>query len=390
MSLNTPPLTPRKRIAKWLSYTVLGAIIAGAVTWGVRLGLDWWKRRIQSSSYVAIMMSRKDPTFTIPEEFLKGFGTKGPITTKNGAVISIRLKEDCYSIIEAERLAKELIKDKNCVLLVGGSNSQLTEVALNEILASEDRPGFILPIATATNLTSIAQSANFRAMLRMVPDNENQANEIKNFIASRAAGNQRVAILVDEDNRTYSEDLANRLSAKIRKNGGEIIYKKSYGNNSRLVTDLDTFRTQGTAPEFIIFVGVSNNGLLLIDELKALQIKSKIIFTDGCTVEELMNKSKVLNSETYFLSAVTITDGQLKATYEPIGVDAFQLVEQILRGMNGSSRADLRRHIEESKFSILLNGQAGNYEFDSEGNNKKMSFRIYHIDRDKLTLVKPY
>lgn len=372
---------------KAIIYWTLGIIAATVATIVVERALDNGESRFVTASYIAVVMSTRDPTFTIPEEFLAGFGSPTYVDTRNGTKIDFRYMDDGYSTIQAEQIAKKLVADPKCILIIGNANSQLTEITLHAVVASGDPPSMLLPIATASSLTSIAKSADYRSMLRMVPDNEDQAGQISSFIATHS-NNPNVAILVDEDNRTYSDDLSNRLAAKLRKAGSNIVYKKLYGNGNRLINDLSNLRTESSSPDFIIFVGISNNGLLLIDELKALSLRVPVIFTDGCTVEELMRKTSELTAPAYFLSAVTINNQTLTPTYRPIGADTFRLARQIVGGITTDSREELRAYIEGNKGTFQLeNGAAGRYRFDQDGNNSIMSFKLYRMVGDKVIQV---
>jgi ABC-type branched-subunit amino acid transport system substrate-binding protein len=382
-----------KRI-KGIVIAVISFLVVGAATWGLTLALDKVKNdtvaSITGDKYVAIVMSKSDETFTIPDEFLTGFGSSAQLTTRGGSVVKVSYKDDHYLPGEAERVAEELVKDENCVMIIGNANSALTQITLNTLIRSKTRPAFILPIATASQLTAIAKSANYHAMLRMIPDNENQATQIKSFVAKNTPS-QKVAILVDEENRAYSEDLAKKLSAKIRKNGGNIVYKRDYGDANRLVDDLEKLTSQGATPEILIFVGVSNNGLILIDELVQFKVNIPVIFTDGCTVEEIINKAAGMPNESYFLSAVTIKEGQKKATYEPIGSDAYKLTKTIVGGVADNSREAIRNYVSAHKEDIVINGgDAGDYQFGPDGDNFKMCFHIYKRVGDQLMIVTGY
>lgn len=217
---------------------------------------------------------------------------------------------------------------------------------------SNSKPSFILPIATADNLIAKAKSEEYKSILRMVPDNEDQATQIKSFIAKNTK-NQNIAILVDEDNPTYSNNLSTNISAKVRNNGGHILLQKKYGNSDRLVNNINDLKNNQILPEMIVFVGVSSNGLLLIDEMLSLDLNIPIIFTDGCTVEELINKSLKLKSQAYFLSAVTVADAS-KPTYNPIGKDAYVLANSIIQSINDNiTRETVSKYIIDKKQQII-------------------------------------
>ncbi len=87
-----------------------------------------------------------------------------------------------------------------------------------------------------------------------------------------------------------------------------------------------------------------------------------------------------------------IREGQKKATYEPIGADAYQLAKVIVSGVSGNSRDEIRRHITRNKEDIVIHGgEAGDYSFGPNGNNVGMTFHIYsRTESGALKLEKGY
>lgn len=337
----------------------------------------------QSSKYIAVVMSGTDKTFTIPNEFKQGFGDKNSISSK----IKIEKKDDQYSVQQAKIVADNLVNDENCVMIIGNSNSELTEETLNSILNNKNknkRPAFILPIATADNIISKSHSEDYKSILRMVPDNNNQAQIIKRFIFNSLGSQAKIVILVDEDNPPYSNNLSKNIASEVISDGGNIVLNQSYGNNQRFIHSFETLKMNNITPNIIIYVGVSSNGMLLIEELKAFNIKSTVIFTDGSTVKELMENAKNwLKDSAYFLSPVTLDKSSgFQPTYEPIGRDAFTLAENILNNVSVEiNRETVSKYIEHNKDKITLDsGYAGKYAFNDQGNNIKMEFKIYHFD----------
>lgn len=370
----------------------LGFIALAFLSWVLNLLFDFGKETTTPpppNKYIAVIMSKTDPTFTIPTEFLSGFGNKEFLETDSKRKIDIEYLEDLYDKKQAESVAKTVASDDNCVLVIGNSNSELTGVTLDVLLQNDDPPAFILPIATATTLLAKAKAANYHGVLRMVPDNENQADEIKSFVA-KLTTEQRVGILVDEDNRLYSHDLSRNIAAKIRKNGGSIVLMKDYGSSSRLIDNLNTLENNSALPELLVFVGISSNGLQLIDELAAFGHTFPVIFTDGCLVEELVTRAGMLKQAVYVLSAVSVKGDSLP-TYEPIGKDAYSLAEKIVAGAREVTRDSIRERVWKDRDDIVIQGgNAGNYQFDEVGNNVKMNFLIYRIRDAKLTLEVGY
>lgn len=373
---------------KWLGITLVVAVIG----WFVKEWLTSKKDGDLSTKYIAVVMSGTDKTFTIPKEFKQGFGDEPKITTSKGQNIRIDKKEDQYSTDQAKIVADKLVKDVKCVLIIGNSNSELTEVTLNSILDYDGiRPAFILPIATADNIISKSSSEGFESILRMVPDNQNQAMIIKRFIFNKIGSKAKVAILVDEENQTYSKNLSKNIASEIIAEDGNIVLNQSYGNEQRFISSYEVLKRNNLLPNVIVYVGVSSNGMLLIEELKALNIKIPVIFTDGCTVQELMKKAgQLLGGDAYFLSAVSKSENGLEPTYEPIGKDAYTLAKTILNSIDGPiTRQSVTEYIAKNKDKITLDaGFAGAYAFNPEGNNKKMDFKIYTYQNGILTEVK--
>ena len=99
---------------------VIGSIIAT----GLYKTSEWAINVPYDDKYVAVVLARKQIDVGIPAEFQKGFDSgstnKGQFfETKDGNKVRIRAMEDFGSIDEAKRIAIELIKDKNCILVIG-------------------------------------------------------------------------------------------------------------------------------------------------------------------------------------------------------------------------------------------------------------------------------
>ncbi len=220
----------------WVSLIVLGYYLEDFIT--------LLRNGDRGDKYIAVVITKKnDATFTIPEEFRIGFkeqaNFKSTYTNQN---ISYKYIDDFLSENQATIIANKLVHDKNCILIIGNSTSQLTEVTLNEILRYEKtKPSFILPIATADNIIDKSKDQDYRAILRMMPDNNQQAKTIKKFIFGKFK-NPKVAILCDEDNTTYSYNLSQKIADNIILSSGEIVLKKNYGNSNRLINDYELLK----------------------------------------------------------------------------------------------------------------------------------------------------
>lgn len=382
--------TQIKSIGMW----VLGIILGGIIIYFVHKTIRNNEDVILNNKYVAVIMSDSDKSFSIPIEFKKGFGNETNIKINNKQKIEIIFKDDQNSAQQAKIIADELVNDDRCVLIIGNSNSSLTQVTLNSILKSKKtKPTFILPIATADNIISKSKSEKYESILRMVPDNLNQSQIIKRFIFTKINKKEKskVLILVDEDNPTYSKNLSKNIANQIISDDGNVLLSKTYGNNNRLIDTYSNLKNLKLLPSVIVFSGTSSNGLILIEELKNLNINIPVIFSDGCTVEQLMKKAKnILGDNAYFLSSVSKSRKGFEPTYEPIGKDAYSLLKLVLNSIDGEiTRENISLFVREKKSKITLNvGFAGQYAFNAEGNNEKMNFKIFTYSNGILMEVK--
>ncbi|HZV69331.1 MAG TPA: hypothetical protein VFG10_07300 [Saprospiraceae bacterium] len=363
----------------------------GAIELFTQNGINGFLHGDRKDKYIAVVITQKsDATFTIPEEFRRGFGNeisfKTTYTTQN---ISFEKVDDFLSVEQAKIIANNLINDENCVLIIGNSTSQLTEVTLNEILSSQKiKPGFILPIATADNIIDKAKDQKYKAILRMMPNNDQQAKTIKNFIFKKFKI-PKVMILCDEENITYSYNLSQKIADNIILSNGKIVLKKNYGNTNTFMGDFEYLRKYNLLPDIIVFVGISSNGSLLNEQLNGMKIDIPIIYTDGCTVNNLMEKSKN-NPNHFFISAVKKANDEEEApTYQPVGEDARDLAKLIIQRIKGNiTRESVSSFIYKNRDEIILNdGKAGNYSFDENGDNINMKWKVYSYLNGKLTMV---
>jgi ABC-type branched-subunit amino acid transport system substrate-binding protein len=377
---------------KAAAVTICLSLLAAAI-WA---SMTWLASKPFFDPYVAVVLARKQIDFAIPAEFQIGFD-RGQLNkanffeTKNKRRVRIRPMEDFGSIIEAERIANELLNDPNCILVIGNSNSTVTSATLDVFLKSNDPPSYIWPIATATKLIDKARTAGDRAVLRMVPDNASQAIQIQRLVG-RLVSVPRVAIYGDEENPLYSDDLMRDIASKVREKGGSVIVEEMIGPNNSIYNSF-TIWQKASRPDVIIYVGVAHHGLLLIDQLKALNIRAPIIFTDGSMVGALIQNIKRIPNRAFILSPVGLKGEPNKfPTYEPIGEDAYELTRQLIGECVGDcSRDNMRTAIEGVKGkNSLANGKAGEYQFNADGNNAGMQYKVYEISRGSISLYNHY
>lgn len=373
-----------RKVGLGLATSVVGGLVVVAI-WPY---LDGWPR---FQPYIAVVVSQEAVDFPIPKEFLDGFqkaAHDGYVLSRDSKRVEIRIREDYGSVEEARRIATVLAQDEECVLVIGNSNSTVTATALDVFLQVPNPPAYVLPIATASNLTAKARHGGHDAVLRMVPDNANQAGIIQELIQSISA-NQRIAIYVDEENQVYSLDLSREVASNVRRKGGAIVLEQTIGPLNSLFSSGAAW-TADSPPEAIVYVGVAHHAFLLIDQVRELQIGVPLIFTDGVMVNQLTQYIARIPNRAFVLSPVgsSRSDGALP-TYEPIGNDAFNLAKRLIGDCAGRcARSELRRVVTQVKGqTVLSHGLAGAYEFTSDGNNRGISYKVYEITGGNSRIV---
>lgn len=373
-------------------------IAGGIVGWIISKFFDFSTQRLTAKHpYIAVVMSTKSVDFPIPGEFLRGFqdgfpGGKTFLETKGGNQVDIKIIEDLGSVDEAARIAHDLAKDPDCILVIGNSNSTLTDTTLDIFLRSSDPPSYILPIATANELLTKAKTGNHGAVLRMVPDNASQAEVIRRLVR-KIAPNQRVAIYGDQENAFYSLGLSRDIASRVRGSEGRVLVEETIGPTNSLYSSLRVWFPPHTPPDAIVYVGVAHHGLLLIDQLAEFKIRAPVIFTDGCMVGSLLSAVTKIPNRAFVLSPVGSGKSDQLPTYEPIGKDAYTLASRIISSCGDCTRSQLRDYLAANKDKDTMsvtNGFAGEYRFGPEGNNSAMTYKVYEITGGKLKMLNDF
>jgi ABC-type branched-subunit amino acid transport system substrate-binding protein len=354
---------------------------------------NWYLGKPGFQPYIAVVVSTKSIDFPIPTDFLRGFqdassGSAGFIEDRDNRKLTIKTLEDYGSVDEARRIAQELLEEKNCILVIGNSNSTVTATTLDVFLTSRNPPSYILPIATANNLVFKARTGGYKAVLRMVPDNANQAIIIQRLTADISKSREPiVAIYGDEENPVYSQDLSRDIASRVREKGGRVVVEEMIGPSNSIFASLPVWRGK-TPPEVIIYVGVAHHGLLLVDQIKEVGITVPIVFTDGCMVKSLIDNISRIPNRAFVLSPVT-SSATTMPTYETIGRDAFTLASLLIKSCSDCTRERLRDVIESNKGQqiVLATGHAGEYRFNDDGNNVGMDYKVYEVTSGNLHLL---
>lgn len=371
-----------KSLIRWAG----GLLVAGILGAFISIWISEFRESHREAPFVAVILSNSDRNFTIPMELRQGMTEKGPkISARNQQLVEIvYILTDLTAEDTRQAVRRDCLKKENCLAIVGASDSTTTAAALAELLEwNGERPALIMPIATATSLTEQAARSGYSQILRLVPNNADQAREIKSFIASRSP-RQRVTVVIDPANPEYSKNLSGMIVQMVRQNGGDA-RQLQYVDSATLASA--DFSDQ----DFIVFVGTSTNGLEIIHDMIRNDIRVPIIFTDGNTVREVIARSSSMPGPAYFLTPVEQLNDFREPGYTAIGRDTWQILSNIFSAVPNLNRASVADFVSENRYEIeLTSGAAGDYRFGQDGENSVMHFRIFRIVDGQVQMQQGY
>jgi hypothetical protein len=375
----------RKGIKNGLQYVIIPLLVACAF-YIIQNQFEKYKLKHTSDPYVAVLVSNRSIDFDIPIDFNTGFNNlknkQDYFNSKDGKKVYIKHFEDFLSETESSRKIRELISDKNCLLIIGNANSTLTNSNIDILLSAEYKMPLIMPIATDNNIMQKVNMAGHKAVLRMLPDNKKQAESIQRLI-SKLSDSRKVVIYGDDENSSYSINLSRDIANKIRLSGGTILAEELIGAPNSIFPSMGFLSNEKLIPDAIIYVGVSHHAFLLIDQLSSINSSIPLIMTDGCLVGSILQQASLkYESKSYILSpAIPKDDTILNGSYELIGQDTYKLCE-IIFSKSESTRSSIYQciEIEKGKGDLDFSGQAGMYKFNHDGDNGGREYQIYFIE----------
>ena len=350
-------------------YRLVGSVIAAVV-----LGVEILERVIPDPApYIMVAATAPDAN-NQPAEFYEAFNSR--FVRENSAVDVERRSVNDYNV---EDRAHECVSEPDCLVFVGNSTSTRTSRSLDVFMQHDmnDRPVFVMPFATATDLTQRARDGNYLSVLRVVPDNDNQAETIARVLTDMDKGEDgpSVIIYIDEDNPDYSNGLARAVANEVRGNDGYVLAEEHIGPSNSALFTLTMWEQRANSPlDAVIYVGTAHHCLLLIDQMVQLNSTVPVVFTDGCSLDDFPVRTANLSGGAYRLS---VTD-----SYREIGELTAFLVDSILDNCQDCNRRALTREVSNGKttYTPITDarelGENTDYRFDHCGNNVAISFVV--------------
>lgn len=162
-----------------------------------------------------------------------------------GRPFELVMRDTAHEPEKARQAMRELIA-AGVVAVIGPFTSDMAEVAVP--LADEARIPLVSPIATSTRLAGLDDY-----FLRTVSTNQQYGAACAKFFAETEKS-RRVALILDDSNRSYTEDWSKFFEAAFRGAGGEIVGREHFYADSRASLVPEVERLLATSPDLIIAV----------------------------------------------------------------------------------------------------------------------------------------
>ncbi len=241
---------------------------------------------------------------------------RGPNAAQLPCTIEFVAKDDTGVPEKAARVAKELMSDRGIIAVIGHFSSSTTEMALKEYCQNPEPVAIVMPVPTATGIVDQAHSLGCKAVLRLVPTNEQQGREAAKLLAvlpvveSQIGGNgeHMIGILRDQSNPVYSNDFGreflNALRNQLASRGTRysVLFNAPIGgevNGLLQSTGMGLLR----ATDAVLIIGMTDLVLQSIRQAKLVGwMPGNIVLTDGALSENLITEGKnVLTDHVYLV-----------------------------------------------------------------------------------------
>jgi ABC-type branched-subunit amino acid transport system substrate-binding protein len=304
----------------------------------------------------------------------------------------------------AQKLAKEAVENDKVIAVVGHLSSSIMSDVSGLYLDS--KLPVIMPVPTNPKFTKDALSAN-KNFIRMPPTDDIQAQVARDFMFDHHA--QRIAVIEDADNSTYSEYLGRKFISEMRRasvqpGGPRIVYVSTVGGSMGkefippVLTDLNV--------DTVFFAGSTDNALTFVEALLAVRPPGKmptILMSDGIVDSKFLARLSDVPPELYVtfpLSDETRNGrcaGHFVLSYCPYGYDSVEILKQIVaetapnvadnlwsKHYYNYTRSDFLNFFNDklkSERPFELRGYFNkSYRFDKLGDNSSFRFSVWHAD----------
>src|SRR5271166_6365273 len=286
--------------------------------------------------------------------------------TLDGSTVNLVVKEVDESLEAATKIAKELSKTHDTLMVIGHMDSGPTEASLSTYLNERPQVPFIASIQTDDKLLEKAckppdcyDGLEPLPYLQLSPTNEEQAHWALQFATQRHKQHFLIVESSDTENQAYSDSLTldyeKAIDDLVQKNHKLNLTK--YGPKKDLTREQFEEQLHENDIDCILYAGGFDDALPLLKEIVEIQAKKEnqektknsgqrlMVILDDSVVED-----RLLTTE-FKLSKVNITDEADAEDYKKHisvpGLDAIAIAAELVKDLDGRrDKLDLHYRIK--------------------------------------------
>ena len=243
----------------------------------------------------------------------------------DGVKLEIERVDDLGDPLNARRVASEISRRSDSLLVVGHIYSTQTKEALPAYLQESDPPvPVILTTETNPNLLPPKVSKSvYYPVFRLSPTDDAQAERAAQFAISQGA--TAFWVVEDVSNPVYSSFLAQEFIKQVQQKRNRVLL----WSTTLSIPSAESIRALKV--NWVFFAGNWPNALILIQQVKAMFAGGTmpgILLSDGCMDQQLIDTGGT-DVEGVYLTHQLTAKGYAVSNYGIYGKDASKLVAQM-------------------------------------------------------------
>ena len=307
-----------ENLKKWIVLPLLGALI-GVMVIG---RLTNWVTG--PKTYKIYVVGKFDDE--APRQIWGGLSDgSSQLRTLDGVNLELEKVDDLGDPLNARRVASEISRRSDALLVVGHIYSTQTKEAL-PVYLQEANPPVPVILTTETNpalLPPRVKKGTYYPVFRLSPTDDDQADKAAQFAISQGA--TTFWVVEDISNPVYASYLAQEFIRQVQQRRNRVLL----WSNTLSIPSAESIRALKV--NWVFFAGNWPNALILVQQLRAMFAGDKmpgILLSDGCMDQQLIDTggsdvdgvylTHPLKAKTYAIS-----------NYGIYGKDAVKLVAQM-------------------------------------------------------------
>ncbi|KAB8031842.1 ABC transporter substrate-binding protein [Fluviispira multicolorata] len=301
---------------------------------------------------------------------------------KSDPSIKIYVEDSASSPAESAKAMNKLITSDKVIAVIGEMTSSSTIAAGS--IAEKAKIPILTPSATNDTITD-----NKKYIFRTCFKDNFQGVVMGDFSYTNLSA--KTAIILEDADSDYSKGLAENFKATFEEKGGKILKILKFSQKDTTFTSqLGDVRKM--KPDVLFIPAFHQQVAVIIREAKDLQIKSKLVGTDGWDTPELRQIAKGAENGGYFSNHyshesknptlqkfIKIYNEKYKtqpSAFSALGYDSMKMIYEAIKNANSPNSEKVRDELSKIK---NFDGVTGNISMDKNNNAIKPAVILQFI-----------